>query len=170
MAVLNQHKGSTFSNSLREVSTSELLMWPVQLFNANQNCANVEPSRSMHATVSAAALGAVRMRTCSPLYLKYTPRYKCSVLFRDDCLRMQPFDKARLAMHQVQSWLYNHFVRFSLRVPGQGEGGREVWSPAHEDDRDEDDTDTNDQCLSALIQREINSKFCLLYALRTKSV
>jgi hypothetical protein len=116
-SVSAQHKGSKFSISLRKVSVSELLMLPAQeMFNANQNCAGVEPSGSIRATVRALAAGAVRMRTCSTKYLTYTPRYKCSVLFRDDCLRMQPFDKARLAMHQVQSWLYNHFVRFSLSV------------------------------------------------------
>jgi len=80
---------------------------------------------------------------------------------------MQPFDKARLAMHQVQSWLCNHFVRFSLCVLGQDESGREVWSPAHEDDRDEDGTDTKDQGLSALIQRGINSKYEYLFTLRS---
>lgn len=166
-----QHKGSKFSSSLSKVSIRELLMWPaLQLCNANQNCANVESSRSIHETVRAVAPGAVRMRTFSPTYLTYTPRYKCSVLFRDDCLRMQPFDKARLAMHQVQSWLYNHFVRFSLCVLGQGESRREVWSPAHEDDRDEDDTYTKDQGLSPLIQRGINSKYLFTLRTKTKSV
>jgi len=53
----------------------------------------------------------------------------------------------------------------SLCVLGQGVRGREVCSPAHEDDRDEDDTDTKDQYWSALIQRGINSKY--LFTLRT---